>query len=177
MEQWKEIVGTNGRYFVSNYGRIKSIGGKKGKTEYKIMKQSTINSGYKTIKLFVNGKHETFLVHRLVAIAFLGEHPGLDINHKNGIKTDNRLNNIEWCTRKENMEHCSRMGLRKDIHKVIALKNGKAVAKGDYSRELAEIMQKQGLFPLDTSIETLARSIRKKIDSGCFYYGYTFISI
>lgn len=174
MENWKEITWTDGRYYVSDYGNVMSVGGKKCKREPRIMHQMEQNSGYLVVKPWVNGKHITCLVHRLVAQAFLGDKPGMDINHKNGNKHDNRLCNLEWCTRKENMEHCAKNHLRKDIRKVAAIKDGKVVAKADFSRELAQKMK--DCFPPETSIETLARSIRKKIDTGAFYYGFSFVS-
>lgn len=173
METWKEITWTNGRYYVSDLGNVMSVGGKKkGKT---IMKPRIQNSGYNIVKLFVDGHHITCLVHRLVALAFIGECQGMDVNHKNGNKTDNRVSNLEWCTRKENMEHCIHNHLRSDIKKVAALKGGKIICVADFSRELAVKMA--DFFPNGTNVETIARSMRKKIDTGKSYYGYTFISI
>jgi len=177
-EIFKELTWTDGRYYVSNYGNVKSVGGKKNKRKkYTIMKTQINNNGYKFLKLFYNGKHHTFLVHRLVAIAFMGEHEGMDINHKDGNKLNNRLENLEWCTRKENMKHCTLNGLRSDIKKVIAIKKGKAVSKGYHSRDLAEKMIKENLIPKETNIETFARQVRKKIDSEKPYKGFFFVSI
>lgn len=179
METWKEITWTDGLYYVSDMENIKKVGGKQfGSKIYKnpnrILIQKEQNSGYLIVKLYVKKRHYTRLVHRLVAQAFLGDEPGMDVNHKNGDKHDNRLSNLEWCTRKESMEHCSRNGLRKDIRKVAAIKNGKVVAKADFSREIVEKLG--SLLPSNTSSETKARAIRKKIDTGVPYHGFTFVS-
>ncbi len=175
MEIWKEITWTDGRYYVSSEGRIKSVGGKRSKRKPTIMRTGIQNSGYESVKLFYESKHHTWLVHRLVALIFLGEKESMDVNHKNGNKRDNRVSNLEWCTRKENMEHCSTVGLRSDIKKVAALKNGKVEFAADYSRLLAVKMKKA--LEIDTSVETISRSIRKKIDTGSSYKGFTFIKI
>lgn len=179
METWKEITWTDGIYYVSDMGNIKKVGGKQfGNKIYKnrnhILTPKKQNSGYLTVNLYVRKRHVTRLVHRLVAQAFLGDEPGMDVNHKNGDKHDNRLSNLEWCTRKENMEHCSKNGLRKDIRKVAAIKDGKIVAKADFSRELVEKMG--NLLPSHTTAETKARAIRKKMDTGVPYNGFTFVS-
>lgn len=82
-------------------------------------------------------------------------------------------NCLEWCSRKENMEHCLRNGLRKDIKKVMATKNGICIAKADFSRELAEKLS--DYFP-NTQIETVARKIRMIRDTGKTYNNFQFIS-
>lgn len=173
MENWKEIEGTNGIYYVSDLGNVKKVGGKQFKHNGTNLKLCKINSGYLIAKMYVNHKHIQRTVHRLVAETFLGKHEGLDINHKNGNKQDNRLENLEWCSRKENMEHCSRNGLRKDIKKVMAIKNGVCIAKADFSRELAEKLS--NYFP-NTKIETVARKIRMIRDTGKTYNNFQFIS-
>lgn len=174
MEKWKEITWSDGRYFVSDLGRVKSVGGKGNRQGSKVMRQQKQNSGYLIVKLFKDGKHQTCLVHRLVLCAFMGENPGMDVNHRNGDKTDNCLSNLEWCTRKENMQHCCQNSLRKDIRKVAAIKNGKIAYTANFSRELAEQMKPH--FP-NASVETVARSIRKKMDTGSLYQGFSFMSI
>lgn len=173
MENWKEIEGTNGIYYVSDLGNVKKVGGKQFKYNGTNLKLCKINSGYLIAKMYVNHKHIQRAVHRLVAETFLGKCEGLDVNHKNGNKQDNRLENLEWCSRKENMEHCSRNGLRKDIKKVMAIKNGVCIAKADFSRELAEKLS--DYFP-DTQIETVARKIRMIRDTGKTYNNFQFIS-
>ena len=107
-EQWK-IIKDFPNYQVSSCGRIKN---KKGI----IMKPDNSNDGYLNIKLFNNGKRKGFRVHRLVAQTFIpnpNNYP--HINHRNGIKTDNKICNLEWCTPLENNRHALQTGLRKPL--------------------------------------------------------------
>lgn len=101
---WKPIIGFEGCYEVSNAGQIKSLK-HNNKADGVILKQQTVNSGYNVISLQLNRKRRVLTVHRIVAIAFFGYKEGLEINHKNGIKTDNRVDNLEWCTRSYNQKH------------------------------------------------------------------------
>lgn len=104
-ENWKCII-EYPNYEVSNLGRVKSI--KTGR----ILSQR-ISNGYFRINLY-NGYYRTYSVHRLMLIAFIGKQQDKPIvNHKNGIKTDNRLENIEWCTYSYNNQHAYNMGLKK----------------------------------------------------------------
>lgn len=112
MEQWKQIIGIDG-YDVSSHGRVRSsdrVLTEKKRTYFKkgrILKQTLINSGYLTVGVRVScAVPKTFTVHKLVASAFIenkDEKP--QVNHKNGVKTDNRVENLEWCTQSENNKH------------------------------------------------------------------------
>lgn len=106
-EIWKDIPNYEGIYQASNLGRIKSL--KFGKE--RVLRHGLHKVGYCYIYLYKRGKGITNLVHRLVAIAFLGE-SDLQVNHKNGIKSDNRLENLEYCTGSENNKHAYDIGLK-----------------------------------------------------------------
>lgn len=69
-------------------------------------------NGYKTVSIIKDGNHKTLLVHRIVASTFIyPADKSLDINHIDGIKDNNKVSNLEWCTRKENMVHAFAHGL------------------------------------------------------------------
>jgi hypothetical protein len=80
----------------------------------KIMKPQISNSGYKFVVLKIDGKPRSKFVHRALALAFIETIEGKDIvNHKDGNKLNNNLNNLEWCTRSENIKHMYDTGLKK----------------------------------------------------------------
>lgn len=111
MEIWKDIPGYEGRYQVSNEGNVKSLNYLTHGTE-KNMKLSCHHNGYLVVSL---GKHpsKSYSVHRLVASAFIPPIKGKNIvNHKDGNKKNNHVENLEWVTYKENTEHAISTGLR-----------------------------------------------------------------
>jgi hypothetical protein len=101
-EVWKTIEEFP-RYEVSNIGRVRQVQTKHVRTPFN-------NGNYYQVDLYP-GK-QTRQIHRLVAENFLGKHPGMHVNHKNGNKLDNRLDNLEWCTPSENIQHAYDNNLR-----------------------------------------------------------------
>jgi hypothetical protein len=101
-EQWIDIKGYEGIYQVSNTGKVKSLIGNK----IKIRKPKLDNKGYYQINLHKNNKSKTFRLHRLVAESFIPNTSSKPfVNHKNFIKTDNSIDNLEWSTPLENTRH------------------------------------------------------------------------
>jgi hypothetical protein len=107
-EIWKDIPNYESEYQVSNLGRVKSL--KFGKE--KVLNSNLISNGYCNVKLCKDGEKKDHTIHRLIMIAFVGESK-LTVNHINGIKTDNRLENLEYCTQSENIQHAFENGLIK----------------------------------------------------------------
>src|SRR3990167_5337944 len=113
-EEWRPVVGYEGRYSISNLGRLRSDSPMKGWPVGHIARGSRDSRGYIQVWLSVAGKRRLVMLHRLVAIAFLGAiPPGLEINHRNGVKEDCRLENLQFVTRSGNMLHAYSTGLRK----------------------------------------------------------------
>ena len=117
-EIWKDITGYEGIYQVSNFGRIKSLGRFLKRGESKIFVDEFIMSGgstpigYKTVNLTKNKVRKAFSVHRLVAEAFIPNPEGKpEVNHIDGDKLNNNYANLEWCTRRENLQHAYDTGL------------------------------------------------------------------
>ena len=107
-EKWKDIPEYEGLYQVSNLGRVKSLKRPYGLKE-KILKPQINRTGYYQVNLHKNSIEKKYYTHRLVWIAFNGQIPeGLQVNHINEIKTDNRLENLNLMTAKENMNYGSR---------------------------------------------------------------------
>lgn len=122
-EVWEDIKGYEGLYQISNLGKVKSLarkrycGHKYSKPQLRkgrILKQHYDYLGYKRVRLSKNQKTKTLTLHRLLAINFI-ENPynKPNINHIDGDKSNNDLNNLEWCTQKENVQHSYELGLSK----------------------------------------------------------------
>lgn len=132
MEIWKDVLNYEGLYLISSHGRVASI-----KKEI-IMKLSPhVGTGYLKISL-KKDKYKTFLVHRLVLQSFRCE-SSLVCNHINGIKTDNNLSNLEFCTQKQNINHSiSKLGnCRKGI------RNSQALLNENQVKDIIKLLRKK----------------------------------
>jgi hypothetical protein len=147
-EIWKDVVGYEGLYKVSNLGTVISL--HRGTT--RIMKPAVATNGYHQIFLSKNGVRTLTRVHRIVAMAFL---PNVEnkplVNHINGIKTDNNLSNLEWVAFSENGKHAFATGLNHTTEKVrkAVSQNAKACRKlnAEQVRELRSLRTKFGYGP------------------------------
>lgn len=102
MELWRDIPNYEGLYQVSNYGQVKSLKQRKEK----LLKQAKEKNGYYSVSLNKDGNSETNTIHRLVAKAFI-ENPNNYpcVNHKDGNKGNNCVDNLEWVNHSKNMKH------------------------------------------------------------------------
>lgn len=114
MEEWRAIEGTNGMYEVSNTGKVRS-NNYLGHGVTKEIKPHVKKSGYVELRIYINGKRKSCRLHRLVADAFI---PNLEnkpqVNHKDGNKQNNYVDNLEWSTASENIRHAVQNGLREN---------------------------------------------------------------
>lgn len=123
-EVWMDIKGYEGLYMISNYGRVRSFDRESSylldgklvtrRRKGKILKASPSSTGYLQLNLSKEAKSELVRIHRLVAEHFVdGQMFDLEVNHIDGDKENNRADNLEWITHKENMEHAYANGLCK----------------------------------------------------------------
>ena len=112
---WKKIPCVNNKYVANEFGQIKKIDSNLIKSTYKD------KQGYERVGIYFNNKDNSFRVHNLVMNAFYGEKPfdKAEINHIDGDKMNNKLENLEWCTAKENCKHAVENGAypkSEDLH-------------------------------------------------------------
>lgn len=127
MERWAQVKGYEGVYEVSDEGRVRRITASIAHAGNLIKKPFVTHNGYFRVPLSMHSKVKTFFVHRLIYTAFIGSIPDkMEINHKNGNKQDNRVDNLELVTSKENKRHAFEvLGIKKEgeKHGMSKLKN------------------------------------------------------
>lgn len=112
---WKNIAGYEGVYQVSNTGRVRRVGKAKGSTQFRVLTLKGFRKrSYSYCDLSMHDKKKRFMVHRLVAIAFIGPPPfeKAVVNHLNGKRRDNRPENLEWTSYSGNALHAFASGLK-----------------------------------------------------------------
>lgn len=127
---WKSIAGFEGYYEISDSGMVRSVKRKvpNKNTEIivheKILKPWIDSWGYPTVCLFKDGKAHCKKIHRLIAEAFIPPFVGEQVNHIDGNKSNNSIENLEWCTGSENMSHAYRIGLHGKAKPVLIVELG-----------------------------------------------------
>lgn len=170
----KNIIGYEGLYLIDNIGNVVSLPRQKGSrfvNEYKILKTKVNRNGYVEVALSKEGKTKTFLLHRLIAIHFIENSKKLPcVNHKNGIKSDNRIENLEWCSASENTRHAYENNLgnfREYVNAGIEAMNKhtqyiSVVLVAPDGKELVFNCSSDAAKYLGTNKDEITRAIRKK---------------
>lgn len=128
-EVWKSISGFDGYYEVSNLGRVRSLGAGQTHKTPRILSEGRLVGGYRSVVLSKNGVIKQCKVHRLVAEAFIPNPFGLPmINHKDENPSNNRVDNLEWCTARYNANY----GTRNERLKAYARKVVQLSTAGEY---------------------------------------------
>ena len=120
MEEWRDIAGYEGKYQVSNLGNVRSVDrtfintcGVTVTRKGTVLKPNPHRDGYLKVTMHKGGRGNVTVIHRCVANAFIPNEKNLpQVNHKDGNKQNNTVENLEWCTAFDNMNHAKQQGLR-----------------------------------------------------------------
>jgi len=176
-EIWKDVVGLEDRYLISNYGNLIR------KSDNKTMKGSLNSWGYRTFSTKVDGKIIYMKIHRMVAEVFLErpsdqliekcskEHHGkVLVNHKDGNKTNNYFENLEWCSHSENMKHVYTTGLYKNpagVSKTTSYIKDQEII--DYIRSIYIKSSREFGAPAISKLLDIPVDVVKRIVAGTYY--------
>jgi predicted XRE-type DNA-binding protein len=174
MDVWKDIKGFEGIYQVNEYGEVKSIEritfnngtNTYNKIKEKILKKISDKNGYYRYCFFKDKKRYSVFAHRLVANCFI-DNPNKkpQVNHIDGVKTNNHVSNLEWCTAKENTRHALDLGLSfqapGENHHMSKLTNKEVfVIRSLYDKK--QMTQKEISFLFNVSQTQISRIVNKK---------------
>lgn len=129
---WISIKGLEGKYEANENGQIRTLNYKGSNGRIEVFKPAKDAKGYLRTALVINGKAKTIKVHRVIAETFVSNPLNKpQVNHINGVKDDNRAENLEWVTNRENVVHAYENNL-------VNLKSGESHHRSKYSNELIE---------------------------------------
>ena len=180
-EVWEDIEGYEGKYQISDKGRVRSLDRYvRNKYGVRLAKGRMVaisydTAGYPKVTLHKEGKRKTKLVHRLVMENFTNEPFNETVNHKDGVKTNNDITNLEWCTYQENTLHAYSVGLMTPRVPIQGERCGKKnhsgskpvvqyTVKGDLVKEYPSMRQAQRETGIHTS--SIGKSVRKGYKAG-----------
>jgi hypothetical protein len=136
-EEWRDVVGWEGLYQVSNLGRVAGLRERRDISRRRILKPVLKNAGYWQVSLQLGPEKKGCTIHRLVACAFLGSpEDRRQVNHKDGDKQNNALENLEWVTCSENMSHAAALGL---VNYAVGVRNPQHKLTEDQVREIRSL--------------------------------------
>lgn len=160
-EIWRDIEGYEGKYQVSNLGRVKSLDYKRTGNEKILVHKNGI---YRRIRLTQNGKQKDFYIHRLVAQAFIpNPNNYIEINHIDEDKQNNKADNLEWCSRRYNLSYGSREDFKKHFSKEYNIETkGKKVICLNTNEEFVSIREASRAYKIhNADISKACRGIYK----------------
>ena len=155
-EIWRDITGYEGLYQVSNLGKVRLL------KNNKELKQSVWGNGYTRVVLL----EKCFLLHRIIAVAFISNPENKKcVNHIDGNKKNNYINNLEWCTHSENMKHAWDIGLhsKKHLYKTVC-----CIDTGEIFKSATDAALKYNLY--STHITAVCKGKRKTTGKMCWRY-------
>lgn len=163
-EIWKDIEGYNGKYMISSFGRVKSIW---RNNQYKsqigsptFLTPTTHKQGYLWVSLVKDGKSKAHFIHRLVAQAFIPNHDNLpQVNHKDEDKTNNCIENLEWCDAKYNSNYGTRIDrCKKKIAKPII----QTTLDGEFVKEYSSMSEAEKIDGYNSAYISLVCNGKRK---------------
>lgn len=192
-EIWRDIEGYEGYYQISNLGRVKSLerdvyksnGDFHRRKKEKIKTPKITSDGYSAVTLSVDCNNRTFSVHSLVAHAFIPKpcsKESLEINHKDTNRKNNRMDNLEWVTHKENVAYSVSLGNYyvhagekngRCVPVIVCDMNGNEIKSFAYLAQCAEWL-KQNVRIRSDNIQQIASHIKQRAKKGLPCYGYTY---
>ena len=148
-EIWKDIPGYESLYQVSNYGRVRGV------KRNNVLSTPLTNKGYAHVNLCKDGKYKTIAVHRLVLMSFTNEKDWKDeVNHIDYVRSNNRLDNLEWVTKIDNVRYSVPNKPAHVVHKVFnPTKNFKKIAQETLDGELVKVWSNLSTIYRETGFE------------------------
>lgn len=155
-EEWKDVVGYEGIYQVSNLGYIKRVSGDSRTMPRKILKPCGNGRGYLYVVLYRDHKRRQIAVHRIVALAFLPhKQEETEVNHIDGDKHNNNLENLEWVTPSENAIHAVRILGKLSLPVRVGEKNNNAKLTRESVQQIRQLL---------ATMQYTRREIAKRFD-------------